>query len=266
MESQYLHQGGASRYADLMWDAKRRTELVQLVGRDEIHLRFQISKVEFGYLQFRLILEAIALGSLVANPPLFEELQSKWRKRPQSTKRLLQELRSVNPNFYPTPIQIDSHNKHKWHDVDPRSYLTEERFLTLYNIINDQVVHLGKAPWKRSHDHYEKLARDMEKWWGWIHNLLNQHLVYPPDKSQLWLFQMGKGFDKRPTATSFARSTDPGDKRKLLRQMARLIGEKEARREVFGKEECCQASSQEAGKLSPTPTEGASTSIEPNGT
>lgn len=199
-----MNQEGAHRYTELMWDAKRRSELINRVLANEINLVYEISKVEFIYLQFRLILEHLALGSLVANPAVLQQVQSKWGQY-RNAKELAKEIRTHNPNYYPKPIQISTETKFKWDDVEERTYLTEDRFMTLYDICSNQVLHTNSLRQKRGQEHYPKLARKAATWHKWIHSLLNKHLVYPADMSGLWLIQMGQGFDTRPTAQPFGK-------------------------------------------------------------
>lgn len=202
-EQKLMDMEGVNLYIDLMWDVKRRMDFVQQVMSNEIHLKYVNPKVETIYLQFRLVLEEIALGSLVANPLVLQEVESKWGEF-RSAKDLVRKVRNLNPNYYPKPIEIPAGNKFQWNKIEEHSYLTEDRFMTLYDICSSRALHINPLREKRDKQHYLDLENKAPKWHKWIINLLNAHTVSLVDQNELWFIQMGDG-NTIPTADLFKK-------------------------------------------------------------
>lgn len=122
------------KYASVMDEIKRRTNVVNSFLRKERNAMYYAVNVELMCLQIRKILELIALASLVANQRVFlkkvNNLQKMW-----NAKLILKDIESVNPNFYPKPIdERESSEKgitSQWFDVE-EGYLTKEEFIKVY--------------------------------------------------------------------------------------------------------------------------------------
>ena len=69
----------------------------------EINMKYKATQIESMVLQVRMITELIALGSLAANKPLFEENLQKF-KNLYHPKEILRDIEKLNPKFYPEPI------------------------------------------------------------------------------------------------------------------------------------------------------------------
>ena len=73
-------------YYNCLYEIKRRIEVIAAHINRELTERYKIVEVEFICLQFRKILELIALLSLVANKELYAEQHSKFRKHYHAEK------------------------------------------------------------------------------------------------------------------------------------------------------------------------------------
>jgi hypothetical protein len=192
----------AQRYCSLMAEIKARSQLIKEVGEGRILLLPQPARVEFVYLHLRKIIELIAMGSLLANAETFSKfhanIQSYWH-----AKDLLKAMEAINPAFYPKPIiQKPSERpgiKMDWLDR-PDDYLTKDRFITLYDKCGS-IMH-ARNPFAPDPD-YQKLEESGPKWYLWIVNLLNSHLIRLAGDPNLYLIQMGSE-GAPPTYTSFA--------------------------------------------------------------
>jgi len=119
----------------MMAEIKARSRLAKEVGEGRAGAFARPAKVEFVYLQFRKILELIAMGSLLANSKAFGQVQSKIQHY-WNAKDLLKDIQGINPDFYPTPI-IQKPSQRPGVKMDwlerPEDYLTKDRFMTLYH-------------------------------------------------------------------------------------------------------------------------------------
>jgi hypothetical protein len=156
----------------MMAEIKARSRLVKEVGEGHAGAFARPARVEFVYLQFRKILELIAMGSLLANSKAFAQVQSKIQHY-WNAKDLLKDIQGINPDFYPRPIiQKPSQRpgvKMDWLDR-PDDYLTKDRFVTLYDKCGG-ILH-ARNPFAPKQDH-PMLEQAAPKWYLWIVNLLN---------------------------------------------------------------------------------------------
>jgi hypothetical protein len=208
-----------------MAEIKARSHLTKKVGEGRVAMFSQPARVEFVYLQFRKIIELIAMGSLLANAETFSQVQSNLQKY-WNVKDLLKDIHAINPDFYPRPIiQTPSNQpgvKMEWLD-QPDDYLTKDRFMTLYDKCG-RILH-ARNPFAPERDH-AKLEAACPKWYLWIINLLNAHTIRLVGDVNLYLIQMGND-SSAPTSTVFAPSQLPQAKR-LARE---ILGVSKARTE-----------------------------------
>jgi hypothetical protein len=202
-----MQSADAQRYCSAMAEIKTRHRLVKVVGEGRILAFPQAARVEFGYLQFRKILELIAMGSLLANSKALGQVQSKIQHY-WNAKDLLKDIQAINPDFYPRPIvQKPSQRpgvKTDWLDR-PDDYLTKDRFVTLYDTCGG-ILH-ARNPFAREQD-YPKLEKAAPNWYLWIRNLLNAHTIRLVGDPIIWLMQMGSDSEP-PTYVLFAPAALP---------------------------------------------------------
>jgi len=191
----------------MMAEIKTRHRLVKVVGEGHVLAFPQAARVEFVYVQFRKILELIAMGSLLANSKALAQVQSKIQ-RYWNAKDLLKDIQAINPDFYPRPIvQKPSQRpgvKMDWLDRSD-DYLTKDRFVTLYDKFGG-ILH-ARNPFAREQD-YSRLEKTAPNWYLWIQNLLNAHTIRLVGDPNIWLMQMGSD-SKPPTYTLFAPTALP---------------------------------------------------------
>lgn len=94
------------KYIAQMDEIKRRVESIEKIVEVSAGQLFLPVVTESIYLQFRKILELIAMSSLVANREAMEEmgrslgkLGSRWNGH-----EILRLVEAINPDFYPAPI------------------------------------------------------------------------------------------------------------------------------------------------------------------
>jgi hypothetical protein len=99
-----MNQEDINKYCDLMAEIKRRTNVIDGFSNGTIHAIYEATTIESIYLQFRKILELIALGSLISNRDeyckSYQNFLTCW-----NPKKIIADLERINPDFYPRPIQ-----------------------------------------------------------------------------------------------------------------------------------------------------------------
>jgi len=191
----------------MMAEVKARSRLIDEIGEGRVSVFPQPARVEFVYLQFRKILELIAMGSLLANSKAFGQVQANIQ-RYWNAKDLLKDIHGINPDFYPRPI-IQEPSQRRGVKIDwldrPDDYLTKDRFITLYDRCGS-ILH-ARNPFAPEQD-YAKLEEVSPKWHLRIVNLLNAHVIHLVGDVNRYLIQMGSQSES-PTATVFAPAALP---------------------------------------------------------
>src|SRR5260370_28719120 len=91
------------KYCTLMGEIKRRTTVAAALANGMTHVIYKATTIESIYLQYRKMLELIALGSLVANKDVFSKVYQDFAKY-WNAELLVKDIERVNPDFYPRPI------------------------------------------------------------------------------------------------------------------------------------------------------------------
>jgi hypothetical protein len=180
----------AQKYCSLMSEIKRRTAVIDGFSSGVTHALYAATTVESVYLQFRKILELIALGSLVANKETFSNVYENFSKY-WNAEFLVKDIERINPDFYPRPIiqQVSSKPGTKMDLLDrSNDYLTKEELIKLYKKCG-AVLHSGN-PYGSQID-YAYHEGMIPHWREKIVNLLNAHLIRLINDPNLYLIQMG---------------------------------------------------------------------------
>ena len=183
-------------YIAVMEEIKRRIEVVSTLHARKISVMHRDTHVESMVLQVRMITELIALASLSANKSLFEQNKKKFEKHWRLTK-ILKDVESLNPNFYPKPIAQMPLN-------DTRTQIvlveTETGFMTRDELIQvhgkcGNLLH-AQNPFGKDvdYDYYEKMV---PKWLEQIAKLLNSHRIKLLDKDRFYWVWMKDTKDGR---------------------------------------------------------------------
>ena len=173
------------KVVNLRLDAIYKVQLAQ-----EYRVPYRANQIEFCVLQIRKILENIALGSLVVNRDLYEKHYDRLEEMWQG-KKILYHMEKVNPNFYPTPIVIDTSKK--THDWVPKKegFLSKKDFENLYDKCA-KMLH-SESPFHAEKDvaeMYNFYEKNISIWCEKIVRLLDAHTIHLADGKTLLLIQM----------------------------------------------------------------------------
>jgi hypothetical protein len=196
-----MEPDAVQKYCGLMAEIKRRIAVIDAFTDGIAHAVYKATTIESIYLQFRKILESIALGSLVANKAVFSALYQDFAKY-WNAELLVKDIERVNPRFYPRPIaQKPSERSGIKMDWEARGddFLTTGDLIKLYKKCG-AIMHSGN-PYGSQIDfaYYEK---NIPYWRERIVNLLNSHLITLVNDPNVYLIQMGTA-TARPTYTPF---------------------------------------------------------------
>lgn len=119
-------------YLERMEDLKTRLQIAEAMLDQAQASGPDLAHHDLIVLQLRKILELIAFGSLIANQDQYTATYLNYASH-WNAKRLLENLRSINADFYPKPIELVPGTtgavKFEYLTAD---YLTEDDFVELY--------------------------------------------------------------------------------------------------------------------------------------
>jgi hypothetical protein len=173
---------GIKKYCNYMEGVKLRVSAIKTIGSQPIiDLLHGVTQIESIYLQFRMILELIAMGSLINNHDEYSKARESFKKD-WNAKKILENLVKVNPGFFPRPVS----------DVGgsylPREgALTQDEFVKLYNSCG-RVLHTAN-PFGAQIDH-KIFSDEVSAWLSKIIILLNMHQIRMVGDDGFWLIQM----------------------------------------------------------------------------
>ncbi|QDK77769.1 hypothetical protein EXU85_03830 [Spirosoma sp. KCTC 42546] len=131
---------------------------------------------EFICLQFRKILELIALANLVSNKDEYAKKYSNFANH-YHAKHILRDLEKINPDFYPNPVKqlIDESTGLVREIVNIKEgYLTKDEFINIYDFCSGQMH--ADNPFNPSTESELYLGR-FKSWNTLIIKLLNHHII-----------------------------------------------------------------------------------------
>lgn len=176
-----------------MQEIKRRFEVIDFFLQLKGNALYVQATVESICLQFRKVLELIAFASLIANKKAYAAVYEDFSKH-NKADLLLKDLRRVNPNFYPVPIQPQS----KIIDGISVSELVIEPYLTPENFVHvfkkcSALLHTPNPFGGRVGVPYYQKA--FPEWRMKIARLLNTHEVHFADDKDIWVINMQEDGD-----------------------------------------------------------------------
>lgn len=196
-----LELDAVHKYLAMMSEIKRRIAVVDAFSDKLIHALYNVTTIESTYLQFRKIMELIALGSLVTNKDRYSRTHEKFEKH-YHAKKIILDVERVNPNFYPNPIiQTPSSKpgvKMNWSQRQD-DYLTKDGLVKLYERCG-AILH-SQNPYRDKPD-YKRYETEIPMWRERIVNLLDAHVVNLVDSTDIYLFRMNAP-DASPSYTLF---------------------------------------------------------------
>jgi len=200
------------QYVDQMEAIKRRTAAIKKLS--EIAATGQISPeiaTESIYLQFRKILELIAMSSLVANKQAMKKVNQSMMKKLWRGSEILKRIERINPDFYPVPLIEKPHPDPivKTDLVDKTDgFLSRAEFRRLYNLCGS-FMHADN-PLGRKKTDYEALWKKGPEWQNKIMELLGCHKIRLVDQDGFYLVHMNEERDGRVHMYQFAKlHSDP---------------------------------------------------------
>jgi hypothetical protein len=203
-----MQQPDIIKYCNLMDEIKRRTAVIIAFGSGGAAALYKATTIESVYLQFRKILELIALGSLVANKSEFSKVYGNFAKY-WNAQYLLKDIERINPDFYPRSIvEVPSTRpgtKMDWQDKKD-GFLTKDEFLKLYEKCG-AIMHAGNPYGSQiDYDYYEG---NIQGWLDKIIGLLNSHTIRLVNDPNLYLLHMKEDRDDRVHHYVFAPISAP---------------------------------------------------------
>lgn len=195
-------------YTAVMQEIKRRTEIVFLLHRNELSMKYKATQIETMVLQIRMILELIALASLASHKSLFEQQQKKFSSY-WDPVRVLKDVEKLNPSFYPKPmIERPSKTPGAKSDLeDMRSgFLTRDELVEIHGRCGN-VLH-ARNPYGKELD-LAAYGRAVPKWMDRIMALLGCHKIEMyGDNDRFYLVHMKEEGDDETHMYTFVRHSE----------------------------------------------------------
>jgi hypothetical protein len=185
MSTQY-DQEILDKYVQCMEEIKLRTNLITSILKKQMTTGHKYPDTEFICLQFRKILELVALANLLSNNDEYQKKHANFANHYQA-KHILRDIEKINPNFYPKPTyQIIDKITGKVIEVKDikEGFLTKDEFSIVYDECSE-LMH-AENPFSTPKE-VDKLYLKFNIWLGRIIKLLNHHIVQLIDiKKQIW--------------------------------------------------------------------------------
>jgi len=161
--------------------------------------KLMIAKVEFAYLQLRMICELVALGCLVAHGDIAEARTSKLLKS-YEPHVIIKSLEKLHPSFFPQPskqAQATDSRKIRWLTPITAGFLTKEELLKLYSECG-RFLHRGSLQkMLAAPDFIPDTGKPIE-WADKIWTLLEHHQIQTADPMVSLIGLMKDKKDSRP--------------------------------------------------------------------
>ncbi len=192
-----------TKYYNNLFDIKKRVEVITEHLSGVRKTKYLITEVEFLCLQFRKILELIALSSLIANKDEYSKQHEKFGKH-WNARLIFQDLERINPSFYPIPTNqiLKEINGKRIFELEPITdgFLTKENFLLVYEKCGG-MLHADN-PYGQKRD-IEALKQEFPEWINKIIKLLNHHNILLVDGETMIVGLMHGENNGLPQVTEF---------------------------------------------------------------
>lgn len=163
------------RYFVQLYGIKQRLDIIDRFIKLELTTWIVGCDVEFVCLQFRKLLEQIAMLSLVAHFEEYSKIQKQFATQ-WNAKKILKELEQLNKYYYPIAAKINQDDRGKF--IDPildTDVLTKDNFLELYQKTSE-VIH-AENPYIQDPKLPRPIEATFEGWHKKIHNLIDSHVI-----------------------------------------------------------------------------------------
>ena len=176
-------------YVACLEEIKARYRIIGSYQSGERDALFDVPTTEIMALQFRMIFELIALGSLAAHAEIFREQQVKFEKKWRPSQ-ILKDVEKLNPNFYPEPVVEE---KSPRPDVVNNLASMEDGYLTPENLLRahgfcGNILH-ARNPFGKGVDH-TWYREQMKQWSKELVALLSIHKIQLLDEDIFYLVHL----------------------------------------------------------------------------
>ena len=167
-------------YCDAMAQVRTRINVVQTIMAGNLHIglagqaHLQDQTAELIFVQFRKVLEGVAVASLSANREKYAEVHANFSKHWRA-KDMLTVLDGVNPGFWPVPLAepVETSPGHQYFGPGPtEDVFTREDFIYLYQC-SSEALHT-RNPYKEG-DPTINIKYTVQEWVRRLQRLLSWH-------------------------------------------------------------------------------------------
>lgn len=173
------------KYANCLEEIKCRLQVAYWIVHGEKSTGYLRTNVETVYLQFRKILELLALGSLVSNKYDYAKYYSNFMNH-YHAKHIFRDLEKINPDFYPKPGKQIKDEKGEVIRLDniETGYLTKDEFIDIYDESSSLLHAENPFATPKTFDNY---TEKFTEWNNKIIVLLSHHQLQLLDrKTMIW--------------------------------------------------------------------------------
>jgi hypothetical protein len=206
-----------NKYRKCLFEIKKRTEVIKNFVSHGKTTGYLITDVELICLQFRKIIELIALGSLVANKEVYSKERERF-KEDWNARLIFQDLERMNPKFYPEPSkQIEKINKagQKYFHFEriTTGFMTRKDAIKIYEQCGG-ILHADN-PFKGEKD-IKDIKNKFPNWATRLITLMNHHSIILNNGHMVVGLMQGRD-DGLPHVTLFGQVS--GDEEQKLKDM-----------------------------------------------
>jgi hypothetical protein len=182
-----------NKYIDYLKDIKIRVDFTHKLLTQNIKKQPLVLVAENASLQIRIILELIALSSIVANKEEYSKLRKSFATD-WNGKKIIEGIEKVNPDFYPKPSkQIINPSTQKVERIIEikENVLNKESYIEAYNFVSNYLhAHNLYSPPIQ----YDEVIEKLREYISQIYTSLSHFTIQLPDSDkQLWVVMNTKG-------------------------------------------------------------------------
>ena len=175
------------KYAACMEQVKLRMSSILSILNEEKSTGYNYTDTEFVCLQFRKVLELIALANLVSNKDQYAIMYNNFANH-YHAKHILKDIEKINPNFYPIPTRqiVDEKTKRVKETINiKQGFLTKDEFVIIHGNCSE-LMH-AENPFAVPKE-LGILRSKFQNWYNQILILLNHHQLQLVDTNlQIWV-------------------------------------------------------------------------------
>jgi len=174
-----------TKYIECLKDIKIRTDFAHKLLKQDIRKQPLVLVAENVCLQLRIILELIALSSIVANKEEYSKLRKSFATD-WNGKKILVDVEKINPNFYPKPLKqvINPSTKKVEEVIEIKNHvLSKEKYIEAYDFVSGYLhAHNIYSPPLQ----YDKAIKKLRTYISEIYVLLNHFSIQLPESNKQW--------------------------------------------------------------------------------